>query len=70
MIPLDNASQHVNQVLALIQDKQFYDKNGKIDQLDLEKFFQAGNSLLAKAQAELETLNLLADDQDLPDSVR
>jgi PAS domain S-box-containing protein len=70
MTPLDNASEHVNQVLALIQDKQFYDKDGKIDQLNLEKFFQAGNSLLAKAQAELETLNLLANDQDLPNSVR
>ena len=56
--------------MALIQDKQFYDKDGKIDQLDLEKFFQAENSLLAKIQAELEALNLLANDQDLPDSER
>ena len=68
--PLYNVSQHVSQVLALIQDKQFYDKDGKIDQLDLEKFFQAENSLLAKIQAELEALNLLANDQDLPDSER
>ena len=68
--PLYNVSQHVSQVLALIQDKQFYDKDGKIDQLDLEKFFQAENSLLAKVQAELEALNLLANDQDLPDSER
>ena len=70
MTPLDNAFQHVNEVLALIQDKQFYDKDGKIDQLDLETFFQAGNTLLAKAQAELEALNLLAYDKDLSDSVR
>ena len=70
MTPLINASQQVNQVLALIQDKQFYDKDGKIDQLDLEKFFQAENSLLAKVQAELEALSLLANDQDLPDSER
>ena len=68
--PLYNVSQHVSQVLALIQDKQFYDKDGKIDQLDLEKFFQAENSLLAKIQAELEALNLLANVQDLPDSER
>ena len=68
--PLYNVSQQVSQVLALIQDKQFYDKDGKIDQLDLEKFFQAENSLLAKIQAELEALNLLANDQDLPDSER
>ncbi len=68
--PLYNVSQHVSQVLALIQDKQFYDKDGKIDQLDLEKFFQAENSLLAKIQAELEALNLLANDQVLPDSER
>ena len=68
--PLYNVSQHVSQVLALIQDTQFYDKDGKIDQLDLEKFFQAENSLLAKIQAELEALNLLANDQDLPDSER
>lgn len=70
MTPLYNVSQQVSQVLALIQDKQFYDKDGKIDQLDLEKFFQAENSLLAKVQAELEALNLLANDQDLPDSER
>jgi PAS domain S-box-containing protein len=70
MTPLINASQQVNQVLALIQDKQFYDKDGKIDQLDLEKFFKAENNLLAKVQAELEALNLLANDQDLPDSER
>ena len=56
--------------MALIQDKQFYDKDGNIDQFDLEKFFQAENSLLTKVQAELETLNLLAKDQDLPDSER
>jgi PAS domain S-box-containing protein len=68
--PLDNTFQHVNEVLALIQGKQFYDKDGKLDQLDLEKFFRAGNSLLAKAQAELEALNLLANDKDLSDSVR
>lgn len=68
--PLDNASQQVSQVLALIQDKQFYDKDGNIDQLDLEKFFQAENSLLTNVQAELEALNLLAKDQDLPDSER
>jgi hypothetical protein len=54
----------------LIQGKQFYDKDGKLDQLDLEKFFRAGNSLLAKAQAELEALNLLANDKDLSNSVR
>lgn len=70
MTPLINASQQVNQVLALIQDKQFYDKDGKIDQLDLEKFFKAENNLLANVQAELEALNLLANDQDLPDSER
>lgn len=70
MTPLYNVSQQVSQVLALIQDKQFYDKDGKIDQLDLEKFLQAENSLLAKVQAELEALNLLANDQDLPDSER
>ena len=68
--PLYNVSQQVSQVLALIQDKQFYDKDGKIHQLDLEKFFQAENSLLAKIQAELEALNLLANVQDLPDSER
>ena len=68
--PLYNVSQHVSQVLALIQDKQFYDKDGKIDQLNLEEFFQAENSLLTKVQAELEALNLLANDQDLPDSER
>lgn len=68
--PLDNASQQVSQVLALIQDKQFYDNDGNIDQFDLEKFFQAENSLLTKVQAELEALNLLANDQDLPDSER
>ena len=56
--------------MALIQDKQFYDKDGNIDQFDLEKFFQAENSLLTKVQAELETLNLLAKDQDLSDSER
>jgi PAS domain S-box-containing protein len=70
MTPLINASQQVNQVLALIQDKQFYDKDGKIDQLDLEKFFKAENNLLANVRAELEALNLLANDQDLPDSER
>jgi PAS domain S-box-containing protein len=68
--PLDNASQQVSQVLALIQDKQFFDKDGNIDQFDFEKFFQAENTLLTKVQAELEALNLLAKDQDLPDSER
>jgi PAS domain S-box-containing protein len=68
--PLDNASQQVSEVLALIQDKQFYDKDGNIDQFDLEKFFQAENSLLTKVQSELEALNLLTKDQDLPDSER
>ena len=66
--PLDNASQQVNHALALIQEIQFYNKDGIIDQLDLEKFFQAENGLLAMAQAELEAVNLRLNDQGLSDS--
>ena len=67
--PLDNATQQVNHALTLIQDLQLYQKDGNIDQLDLEKFFHTETGLLIKAQVELEALKNLTNDQDLPDSV-
>jgi hypothetical protein len=65
----DNASQQINRALALIQDLQLYQKDGKIDQFDLQKFFLAETGLLTKIQGELESLTNLVNDQDLSDSV-
>ena len=65
----DNASQQINHALALIQDLQIYQNDGKIDQFDLQKFFLAETGLLTKIQGELESLTNLVNDQDLSDSV-
>ena len=66
--PLDKVSQQVNHALTLIQDMQFCDNDGNLNQLDLEKFFEAENGLLAQVQAELQALTLIATEQDLSDT--
>lgn len=68
-IPLENASQQVNDAIALIQELELYHKDGNIDQHDIEKLFSTESDLLEKIKAELEALTILSNVNNLSDSV-